>query len=198
MGCGSSNEPKKQPEGLIVNNEQKKALNLDAKVVLLGDSGVGKSSIAMRYVNNTFSEAFEVTIGGGYLQQIVRLKDNSSLKLDIWDTGGQERFRALLQLYYRDANAALITYDVTNERSLESCEYWVNELRNTEENCILCLVGNKLDIPAPERKVDSKKAEAFAIKHGMVWFETSAKTGENINKLFEKVAQEIVKRKTEG
>lgn len=198
MGCGSPSQSKKQPEGLIVNNDQKQALNLDAKVVLLGDSGVGKSSIAMRYVNNTFSEAFEVTIGGGYLQQIVRLKDGSSLKLDIWDTGGQERFRALLQLYYRDANAALITYDVSNDRTLESCEYWVNELRNTEENCILCLVGNKCDIPSPERRVDSKRAEAFAVKHGMIWFETSAKTGENINKLFEKIAQEIVKKKIEG
>ena len=64
-------------------------MNLDAKIVLLGDSGVGKSSIAVRYVNNTFSEAFEVTIGGGYLQQVVRLPDGTNLKLDIWDTGGQ-------------------------------------------------------------------------------------------------------------
>ena len=99
----------------------------------------------MRYVNNTFSEAFEVTIGGGYLQSMVRLKDGSSLKMDIWDTGGQERFRALLQLYYRDATAALITYDITNDKSLESCEYWVKELRSNEENCMLFLVGNKID-----------------------------------------------------
>jgi small GTP-binding protein len=195
MGCGKS-EPQKAPTGLKVNAPAK-ALNLDGKLVLLGDSGVGKSSIAMRYVNNVFSEAFEVTIGGGYLQQIVRLRDGSSLKLDIWDTGGQERYRALLQLYYRDADAALITYDVSNARSLENCEYWVNELRRTEENCILCLVANKIDLPAEEKKVEQRAAHEFVEKFGMIHFETSAKTGENVNKLFEAVAQEIVKKKNQ-
>lgn len=193
MGCGNSS-PAKAPEGLKVNT-QSKSLNIDGKLVLLGDSGVGKSSIAMRYVNNVFSEAFEVTIGGGYLQQIVRLKDGTSLKLDIWDTGGQERYRALLQLYYRDADAALITYDVTNSRSLENCEYWVNELRRTEENCILCLVANKIDVPAEEKKIDPKDEKDFAEKYGMMHFETSAKTGENINKLFEAVAHKIAEKK---
>ena len=193
MGCSESS-PNKPPEGLKVNTPAK-VLNLDGKLVLLGDSGVGKSSIAMRYVNNVFSESFEVTIGGGYLQQIVRLKDGSSLKLDIWDTGGQERYRALLQLYYRDADAALITYDVTNPRSLENCEYWVNELRRSEVNCILCLVANKIDVSAEERKIDTKAAQDFVDKFDMIFFETSAKTGENINKLFEAVSQEIVRKK---
>ena len=146
-------------------------------------------------VNNVFSESFEVTIGGGYLQQIVRLNDGTSLKLDIWDTGGQERYRALLQLYYRDAHAALITYDVTNTRSLENCEYWVNELRRTEENCILCLVANKIDVPVEEKKIEQRVAQEFAEKFGMLFVETSAKSGENINKLFETVAQEIVNKK---
>ncbi|OMJ72545.1 hypothetical protein SteCoe_28989 [Stentor coeruleus] len=196
MGCGSSS-PNIPAAGLKVN-VQPKAMNFDGKLVLLGNSGVGKSSIAMRYVNNTFSEAFEVTIGGGYLQQIVRLKDGSSLKLDIWDTGGQERYRALLQLYYRDADAALITYDVTNAKSLEDCEYWVNELRRTEENCILCLVGNKIDIPVEEQKVNSKAAQEFGEKYGMMFFETSAKTGDNVNKLFESVSQEILRKKSPG
>lgn len=173
----------------------KKSNNLDAKVVLLGDSGVGKSSIAMRYVNNTFSEAFEVTIGGGYLQQVIRLKDNASLKMDIWDTGGQERFRALLQLYYREADAALICYDVSNERSLDSCAYWVDELKKREEHCLLCLVGNKIDVPQGERRVEVKTAERFAAEHGMIWVETSAKTGEGVNKLFERLASELVKKK---
>ena len=192
MGCSDST-PSKPAPALKVNAP--KSLNLDGKLVLLGDSGVGKSSIAMRYVNNVFSESFEVTIGGGYLQQIVRLNDGTSLKLDIWDTGGQERYRALLQLYYRDADAALITYDVTNTRSLENCEYWVNELRRTEENCILCLVANKIDVPVEEKKIEQRVAQEFAEKFGMLFVETSAKSGENINKLFETVAQEIVNKK---
>jgi small GTP-binding protein len=194
MGCGRSKTL--APEGgLQVQGAKGKAVSMDVKVVLLGDSGVGKSSIANRYVNNTFSEAFEVTIGGGYLQQLVRLKDGSTLKMEIWDTGGQERFRALLQLYYRGAHAAIITYDVTKDSSLDNCEYWVNELKNNEENCLLFLCGNKADIQATERKVDPKKAEAFAAKHGMVWIETSAKTGHNVNKLFERLGQELVTRR---
>jgi len=193
MGCGRS-ASKSASKGLSVNSE-KKANTLEAKVVLLGDSGVGKSSIAMRYVNNTFSEAFEVTIGGGYLQQVIRLKDNISLKLDIWDTGGQERFRALLQLYYREADAALICYDVTSDKSMDSCEYWVNELKSREEHCLLCLVGNKIDMPQGERRVENKKAEAFAAAHGMLWLETSAKTGQNVDKLFERLANDIVRKK---
>ena len=193
MGCGRS-APKGVIKGLNVNSE-KKGNALEAKVVLLGDSGVGKSSIAMRYVNHTFSEAFEVTIGGGYLQQVIRLKDNISLKMDIWDTGGQERFRALLQLYYREADAALICYDVTSDKSMESCEYWVNELKSREEHCLLCLVGNKTDMPQGERRVEHKKAEVFAAAHGMLWMETSAKTGENVDKLFERLANDIVRKK---
>jgi small GTP-binding protein len=195
MGCGDSKKLEENPKLNVRNN---KRINEEAKIVLLGDSGVGKSSIAMRYVNNTFSDAFEVTIGGGYLQQLVRLRDGSTIKMDIWDTGGQERFRSLLQMYYRDAQAALITYDVSSERSFEACEYWVNELREREENCMLFLVGNKIDIPVPERKIDPKKVEAFAQKHNMIWVETSAKTGENINKLFEKVAQEIISVKSQS
>lgn len=191
MGCSKSS-PK--PKSDLRVNEVKLTLNLDAKVVLLGDSGVGKSSIAVRYVNNTFSEAFEVTIGGGFLQQTARLSDGTNLKLDIWDTGGQERFRSLLQLYYRDASAALITYDIGVEKSLESCEYWVNELKSNEKDCILFLVGNKSDLP--ERRLDQKRAEAFASRHGMSWIETSAKTGDNINKLFEMVGSQIVRQKS--
>jgi small GTP-binding protein len=194
MGCGRSKAPA-PAGGLQVQGTKGKAVSMDAKVVLLGDSGVGKSSIANRYVNNTFSEAFEVTIGGGYLQQLVRLKDGSTLKMEIWDTGGQERFRALLQLYYRGAHAAIITYDVTKDSSLDNCEYWVNELKNNEENCLLFLCGNKADVPATERRVDPKRAEAFAAKHGMVWIETSAKTGHNVNKLFERLGQELVTRR---
>lgn len=194
MGCGKSKAPP-AVGGLQVHGGKGKAVSIDAKLVLLGDSGVGKSSIANRYVNNTFSEAFEVTIGGGYLQQMVRLKDGSTLKMEIWDTGGQERFRALLQLYYRGAQAAIITYDVTKESSLDNCEYWVNELKNNEEDCLLCLCGNKADVTASDRRVDPKKAEAFAAKHGMIWIETSAKTGHNVNKLFERLGQELVSRR---
>jgi len=125
------------------------------------------------------------------LQQIVRLQDGSNLKLDIWDTGGQERFRALLQMYYREAQAAIICYDVNREKSLESCEYWVNQLKTHEEQCLLYLVGNKSDMHSAERTLSAAKVEAFAVANGMTWFETSAKTGENVNRLFDRLATEV-------
>lgn len=187
MGCYAS-QPASHPPLLV---SVKKQQLLSAKVVLLGDSGVGKSSIAQRYVNNVFSEAFDITVGGGYLQQIVRLQDGSNLKLDIWDTGGQERFRALLQMYYREAQAAVICYDVNSEKSLESCEYWVNQLKTHEEQCLLYLVGNKSDLHPTDRKLSAAKVEAFAAANGMTWFETSAKTGDNVNRLFDRLATEV-------
>lgn len=190
MGCSSS-QADSQSHPASLNVTVKRPQLMSAKVVLLGDSGVGKSSIAQRYVNNTFTDAFDITVGGGYLQQIVRLQDGANLKLDIWDTGGQERFRALLQMYYREAQAAVICYDVTSEKSLDSCEYWVNQLKTHEEQCLLYLVGNKSDLRTSERRVSATKVEAFAAANGMAWFETSAKTGENVNRLFDRLATEI-------
>ena len=94
-------------------------------MILLGDSGVGKSSIAKRYCQNVFSEAHDVTIGAAYLQQLVVLPSDQQVKLHIWDTGGSERFRTMVSLYYRDAAAAIICYDVTDDISFESVSYWI-------------------------------------------------------------------------
>jgi len=101
---------------------------IEAKVILLGDSGVGKSSIATRYCKDEFNEQHDVTIGGAYMQQTVTLPDGTAVKMHIWDTGGSDRFRAMVSLYYRDAAAAIICYDVKDEKSFESVHYWVNEM----------------------------------------------------------------------
>ena len=89
---------------------------IESKIVLLGDSGVGKSSIANRFCRNTFTEAYDVTIGGAYMQQTVNV-DGTVVKLHIWDTGGSDRFRSLVSMYYRDAVAAIICYDLANPES---------------------------------------------------------------------------------
>ena len=89
---------------------------IDAKIVLLGDSGVGKSSIAQRYCQNSFNDNYDVTIGGAYMQKTINVKD-TTVKLHIWDTGGSDRFRSLVSMYYRDAVAAIICYDLANERT---------------------------------------------------------------------------------
>eukprot|EP00742_Colponemidia_sp_Colp-10_P004335 GILJ01004625.1.p1 GENE.GILJ01004625.1~~GILJ01004625.1.p1 ORF type:complete len:216 (-),score=34.33 GILJ01004625.1:143-790(-) len=210
MGCGSSKE---------VNDDRDRYPKLDitsgnpalspadsggpveAKLVLLGDSGVGKSSLALRFCQGRFSDYHEVTIGAAFLQQTVRTRDGSSVKLHIWDTGGQERFRAMAPLYYRDASAAIVAYDITNPQSFKSVQYWVRELRNKgKENVVIAIAGNKADKAetAGERKVELKAAKDYAEENGMIFMETSAKTSTGVNKLFEQIAQQVYNQETKG
>ena len=115
------------------------------------------------------------------------------VKLHIWDTSGQERFRAMTNLYYRDAQVAILTYDITNESSFNSIEFWIKELRYKveNENMILCLVGNKCDVNSNEKKVTTLKGKNFAAEHNMIFFETSALSGNNIANAFNSSIQVI-------
>ena len=166
---------------------------MEAKIVLLGDVSVGKTSIASRYCKNSFNEHHINTIGGAYQQQKVVLNNGSMVKLHIWDTSGQERFRAMTNLYYRDAQVAILTYDITNESSFASIDFWIEELKFKveNENMILCLVGKKSDATQDERKVSTAKAKNFAQKNNMIFYETSAKTGDGIKDLFVTIANKV-------
>ena len=115
------------------------------------------------------------------------------VKLHIWDTSGQERFRAMTNLYYRDAQVAILTYDITNESSFSSIEFWIQELKYKveNENMILCLVGNKCDVNSNERKITTQKGKNFAQDNNMIFFETSAKTGEGVKDLFVTIANKV-------
>lgn len=165
----------------------------ETKVVFLGDSGVGKSSLLLRFHRNEFSDAFEVTIGGAFLQTKVELDKGLIVTLDVWDTAGQERFRSLMPLYYRQASAAVIVYDVGDMKSFNRCDYWVKTLREQEPNCLLFLVGNKAD--RESRDVTAEVANEFAKGHNMVAIETSAKTAKNVQQLFCQIAEMTIKGK---
>ncbi|PFH31736.1 Rab5B protein [Besnoitia besnoiti] len=183
-------------------------LNLEAKIVLLGDSGVGKSSLALRFCRGRFPQYHEVTIGAAFLQQTVRVdKDGSQLKLYIWDTGGQERFRAMAPLYYRDAAGAVVVYDVANASSVEAVRFWVDELKQRgPANCCIAVAANKsdsLESNATEKKeekgsrADAEAPEAaappdsYCEAEGLTFVECSAKTGFNVGLLFEQLAKEV-------
>ncbi len=140
------------------------------------------------------------TIGGAYQQQNVVLNNGTKIKLHIWDTSGQDRFRSMTNLYYRDAQVAILTYDVTNEESFEGLNYWLNELSEKVErdSMLLCLVGNKNDVEASKKTVPTSKGKAFAEENNMIFFETSAKTGAGVKELFQTIAvkeYEILKEK---
>jgi small GTP-binding protein len=167
MGSCQTRGCKKNDDSLRISvpNENKDlAKPIESKIVLLGDSNVGKSSIAQRYCKNLFTGQHVITVGGAYLQQKVTLNNGTAVKLHIWDTGGQERFRSMANLYYRDANAAIITYDISNERTFESVNYWVEELKYKcdQDKLVLFLAGNKSDME--DRKVHYATAKGNNIK----------------------------------
>ena len=195
MGCNNSKaKQENQKEGLKVKEVAKKKTETkeyEIKICLLGDVSVGKTSIASRFCKNVFSENYINTIGGAYQQQNIVVENDIKMKLHIWDTSGQDRFRAMTNLYYRDAQVAILTYDVTNPQSLESLDYWLKELNDKvdQDNMLLCLAGNKNDVDPNEKKVPTTKGKEYAEQHNMLFFETSAKTGVGVRELFQAIAK---------
>ena len=196
MGCNNSKNQNNEQKGKSNNDAklkvagQQKINEYEVKICLLGDVNVGKTSIASRFCKNSFNENYINTIGGAYQQQNIVLNNGTKIKLHIWDTSGQDRFRSMTNLYYRDAQVAILTYYVTNEQSLESLNYWLNELNDKVEidNMILCLAGNKNDVDASKKTVPTSKGKAFAEEHNMIFYETSAKTGAGVKELFQAIA----------
>ena len=197
MGCKSSKKNKEKENPLRISKppEEKEKQNLyEIKVVLLGEQSVGKSSLVHRFCFNQFEDKHKVTIGGAYLQQEATLKNGDKLKLHIWDTGGQEKFRSMASLYYKDAVAAILVYDVSNPDSLEALDYWIKELNEkvNNENFLIAIAGNKCDLPPEMKKVSYNQGKDFANeKNVKIFLETSAKTGIGIQELFSIIAQKV-------
>lgn len=165
---------------------------MQAKLVLLGDMGAGKSSLVLRFVKGQFFEFQESTIGAAFLTQTVAV-GGGSVKLEIWDTAGQERYRSLAPMYYRGAAAALIVYDITNMESFARAKKWVEELQQQgNPHLVMALAGNKADLDS-KRKVDIETAQAYATENGLFFMETSAKSALNVNEIFYEIARKLPK-----
>jgi len=162
------------------------------KLVLLGESAVGKSSLVLRFVKGQFLDYQESTIGAAFLTQTVLLND-TTVKFEIWDTAGQERYHSLAPMYYRGAQAAIVVYDITSYDSFDRAKKWVKELqRQGNPNIVIALAGNKVDL-APKRKVEIEEAQSYADENGILFMETSAKTAANVNELFVAIAKKLPK-----
>lgn len=163
---------------------------LTVKLVLLGDSRVGKSSVVIRFVKNEFDQYKFPTIGATFLTQSVTVGDYL-VKFEIWDTAGQEKYRSLAPLYYRGASAALVVYDITNKESFDNARNWIEEVQTREgKHVVIGLAGNKVDL-SPQRQVSTEEGENFAKEKGFLFFETSAKNSVNIKEIFKAIAQEV-------
>jgi len=162
------------------------------KLVLLGESAVGKSSLVLRFVKGQFLDFQESTIGAAFLTQTVCLND-TTVKFEIWDTAGQERYHSLAPMYYRGAQAAIAVYDITSSESLEKAKSWVAELqRQGSPDIVIALAGNKCDLEA-KRAVQATTAQQFATENNCIFLETSAKTNVNVTELFVEIAKKLPK-----
>ena len=163
-------------------------------MVVLGDGGVGKTSLIRRFIDKTFKTDYKSTIGVSHLVKKYNLSETISVTLNIWDLAGQDMFRSVRKMYFQGAEAAAIVYDVSRPETFEHMNVWmkeIEELRN-KPNFVSILIGNKIDL---ERKVSSEDGSAKAKEYGVTFIETSAKAGDNVDKAFGALCYLLIKNR---
>ena len=157
--------------------------------------GVGKSSLMSQYIKKEFPESPLPTIAIEFATKIIKIKEGGFVKAQIWDTAGQEKYKSITSHHYRKAVGALLVYDVTRKLTFDNCINWYKELKiNTENECVICLVGNKCDLIdgfPNRREVSIEEARNFAKKNKSLFFETSARSNNNVTECFEELLQQI-------
>ena len=167
------------------------------KYVIVGDSAVGKSNLLLRFTQGSFNSAYQLTIGVEFGSGRI-IVENEIFRVQIWDTAGQENFRSITRSYYKNSGCALLVYDISKKESFESIQSWIDDCKSSApETVLMVLVGNKSDL-TEERKVSEEEGREFAEKNGLLFFETSAKTGENVKEVFQESTAEIAKRIKKG
>jgi len=160
--------------------------------VLIGDSGVGKSCLLLRFADDTFTENYIATIGVDFRFKTLAIED-SIVKLQIWDTAGQERFQTITSAYYRGADGAIIVFDKTNPESFEHLDAWVEEIKKYSENCFVVFVGNKSDL---KEEVSDEAAQKHASEKEIPYLATSALNSQGVIDAFTTLAKNLINRKT--
>lgn len=169
------------------------ATALSFKFIIIGSSGVGKTAILKRLVEDTFSSDSQSTIGVEFDSTVIEV-DGQQVKLQIWDTAGQERFRSIAKAYYRNAVGVILVFDITERKTFDELSSWLNDVHTLcDPNAVIQLIGNKADL-ASQRAVTLTEAEAFASHQHMQYLETSAKGGDNVREAFVRVASDILSK----
>ena len=174
------------------DDERKISLDFDLKfkIMVIGETKVGKTSVIKRYTNDKFGGVYLTTIGVDFQDKVIQIEEQK-IRLQIWDTAGQERFRNITKNYFNSSNGFLLIYDITDKASLEHLNFWVAQINlNAPEKTKCILVGNKCDLEE-SRQVSKEEGKNYAEKNKIKFFETSAKNGTNIKEVFEYIAKEI-------
>ena len=167
------------------------------KVLLLGNSDVGKSSLLLRFVDSVWNDGFVPTIGVDFKVKTLEI-NNKKVKMQIWDTAGQERFRTVVSTYFKGAHGILLLYDVTNKDSFKNLENWLIEIeKNSSDKVLKILLGNKCDL-SDDREIQSEEGKAFAVRNGMEFMETSAKMNTNVSEAFETLGKLMIEFNSKG
>ncbi|XP_049851799.1 ras-related protein Rab-2B-like [Schistocerca gregaria] len=167
------------------------------KYIIVGDTAVGKSCLLMQFTDKRFQPMHDLTIGVEFGSRTIMI-DNKRVKLQIWDTAGQEKFRSITRSYYRGASGALLVYDITRRETFEHLSSWLEDCRKcSSNNTVIVLVGNKCDLE-PDRQVTREEGENFAKKNNLEFIETSAKTAENVEEAFVRTSYKIYQMAEKG
>ena len=164
------------------------------KIILIGDSAVGKTSLVNRFMGLDYEENISCTISADFKLKSLSLDSSTGVDLTVWDTSGQEKYRSMTRLYFKDAHGVILVYDVNNENSFSGLNIWLNEIKTNcnNVNVSIVLVGNKIDLN--DRVISNEEGKEFAVKNGLLYVETSSKDGININSPFEMLSNDIIQK----
>jgi len=164
------------------------------KIVVIGDSGVGKTNFIFQFTEGRFSSAHVTTVGIDYKSKIIKLPNKKVVKLQIWDTAGQERYMAINKNLFQKVQGIILMYDLTNRDSFEHLQNWLNLINKNVSNKVVILVANKLDLAQEKRIVTEEEGENIGKKNDMLFFEGSGASGENVDEIFRSIADEVYKK----
>lgn len=177
----------------ISESSENKNYQILFKIILIGDSGIGKTSLINQYINSLFSEKYLCTIGVDFMMKSIEIEE-TVIKLQIWDTAGMERYRNITTSYYRGANAAIMAFDLSNRKSFENLKYWINlylEHSNQIISKMIVIVGNKADLESKKQVSKEDIEELMKTNPSFIYFEVSAKSGLNVELLFQSIAEKL-------
>ena len=167
----------------------------DIKVITLGNSSVGKTSFLMKYIDNSFTLTYTTTLGVDFKQKKIKLKDGRDVRLRIFDTAGQERFKAVSVSFIKKADGVILMYDISDIESFEAVENWIKSIREIGKDKLpIILVGNKCDLSDDKRMISLKEGQDKADEFNIPFYETSCKEGINIKEVFEKLIDDIIEK----